>query len=72
MRSIALIFVFGVGLAGCEADPNDPTPRDRQEAALRNPWDYSPYDKKTDNKKDDIGSFDREGMNRDLDSLLNP
>jgi hypothetical protein len=65
-------------LASC-AD-NHPTTRpstveDRQAAALRDPFGYSPFDDKNDKNQvsdPNVSTYDKEGMKRDIDHVLNP
>jgi len=45
---------------------------DRQDAALKDPFGYSPDMSGSDSSSGDIGKFDREGMRKDLDHVLNP
>ena len=61
-----------------------PTMRERQDAALRDPFDYgptldgkAPRDGSTGGKNPSIsggglGTYDRDAMKHDLDSVLNP
>jgi hypothetical protein len=64
-------------LAGC-ASEKKPTTRpagayDRQEAALRDPFGYSPnIEKSSGCSGGDWGKYDREGMRKDIDHVLNP
>jgi hypothetical protein len=46
---------------------------DRQEAALQDPFGYSPnMDKREDISGGKIGELDRGAMKRDIDHVLNP
>ncbi len=69
-------------LCGCESDEG-PTAHDRQDAAMRDPFNYNPdSDLMTSGKKDDVdptdisgggtGTLDRKALKRDLDSVFNP
>jgi len=50
------------------------TARQRQEAALRDPFNYSPYqnDRRYDVSGGGIMHFDKEAFKRDVNSVLNP
>ena len=68
-------FSFSIFLVGCSSDKH-PTTRpasasDRQEAALKDPFDYSPNINE-DISGGDIGHLDKKAMKRDLDDVLNP
>ena len=70
------ILAVAVVAAGCAA-PAKPTTRpaklsDRTDKAIADPFGYSPSFDRTDISGGDIGSFDKEGMNRDLNHVLNP
>ena len=63
--------------SGCASNASKPTTRpssvaDRQDAALKDPFGYSPDMSGSDSSSGDIGKFDREGMRKDLDHVLNP
>lgn len=75
-------FVFPLSLvllaAGCASD-KEPTTRpssvrDRQDAALQDPFGYSPnMDKdRQDVSGGDLGHLDRDAMKKDIDHALNP
>jgi hypothetical protein len=62
-------------LGGCASDKH-PTTRpssasDRQEAALKDPFNYSP-NMDEDISGGGIGHYDRNAMRKDLDNVLNP
>lgn len=66
-----------LGVAGCSDKTSAPTTRpstvrERQEAALRDPFGYSPYGDSTDISGGDIKTFDKDGFRKDLDHVLNP
>ena len=74
------ILILGVPLAlligGC-ASSRTPTTRpanaaERQDAALRDPFDYKPDMGETDITGGDLGHLDGPGMRRDVDHVLNP
>ena len=60
-------------LAGCATQPSgNGDMYDRQEQALRRPFDSSPGHDIPDISGGDIGSWDQKAMNRDVDHVLNP
>ena len=71
-------FIFlGLLVGGCASNASKPTTRpssvaDRQDAALKDPFGYSPDMGGSDSSSGDIGKYDREGMRKDLDHVLNP
>ncbi len=46
--------------------------RQRQDAALRDPFNYKPEMGEQDISGGDVGHLDRGGMRRDMDHVLNP
>jgi hypothetical protein len=61
-------------LTGCASSPPSTQPTsigDRQDAAINDPMDYKP-DFPKDVSGGDIGHYDKDGMNRDLNDFLNP
>ena len=63
-------------LASCASDKKPPTTqptnmRERQDAALRDPFNYKP-DMSRDVSGGDIGNLDRDGLKKDLNNVLNP
>lgn len=61
---------------GCASDAHGPTTRpmttsERQDAALRDPFNYSPDFDQTDSNSD-WDKYDSQGMKRDIDHVLNP
>lgn len=65
-------------LAGCASD-NDRQPatrpttvRERQDAALRDPFSYKPGIEDQDISGGGIGEFDSDAMKRDIDHVFNP
>ena len=64
--------------AGCASDKGPTTRpssiRDRQDAALQDPFGYSPnMDKDSpDVSGGDLGHLDRDAMKKDIDHVLNP
>jgi hypothetical protein len=71
-------FSFAVVAAGCASDKH-PTTRpgtayERQEAALNDPFGYSPDMEResSDVSGGDLGNLDRKAMKKDVDHVLNP
>lgn len=63
-------------LSGCASDKKAPTTQpssmhDRQDAALRDPFNYKP-DMSRDVSGGDIGHLDRDGLKKDLNNVFNP
>jgi hypothetical protein len=80
IRFSILVFRFSLAAAaaGCTAD-KQPTTRpmtaaQRQEAALADPFGYSPMDKQqpSDISGGKIGELDRGAMKKDIDHVFNP
>ena len=64
-------------ISGCSTNQRPTTrpasPYDRQEAALRDPFGYSPeVGKSSDISGGDLGHYDRNAMRKDVDHVLNP
>jgi hypothetical protein len=65
-------------LGGCASDKDrGPTTRptsmrQRQDAALRDPFSYKPGIEDQDISGGGIGEFDSDGMKRDIDHVFNP
>jgi hypothetical protein len=64
-------------LAGCSSGTNAPatqpsTISQRQDQALKDPFGYTPDLKKSDMTVSGHGEFDKEGLKRDTDFILNP
>ena len=64
-------------LAGCSSGTNGPatqpsTISQRQDQALKDPFGYNPDLKKSDMTVGGNGPFDKEGLKRDTDFVLNP
>jgi len=63
-------------LAGCASDKHAATTRpstayDRQQAAIKDPFDYSP-NMNQDISGGGIGTYDKKAMRKDIDDVLNP
>lgn len=70
------LFPFSI-LPGCSDNAKKPATRptsveERQEAALHDPFGYSPYGETNDISGGDLGEFDKDAMKKDLDHVLNP
>ena len=80
MLSPALIGFVVVVLCGCSLGcRNDKQPttrpasvRDRQDAAMRDPFGYTQDESFPDVSGGGIGDYDKEGMNRDVNRVLSP
>ena len=73
----SLMLAGSAGHVGCAPADNKPTTRptklsDRTDKAMADPFGYSPSFDRTDISGGDIGSFDKDGMNRDVNHVLNP
>jgi hypothetical protein len=71
----ALVVAGGLFLSGCgENKPaaDSPSPYDRQERALHDPFGYSPNAGKPDISGGGIGEYHDDAMKKDLDHVLNP
>ncbi len=76
---VHLRLIILLALAGCSANqgkhpstqPSDAY--DRQQAALRDPFGYRPeMDHPEDISGGSLGNYDKAGMKRDIDHVLNP
>jgi len=69
-------FVILVSLSGCSHN-QQPTTRptnasDRQDAALRDPFGYSPDIDSNSISGGGVSDYDKKGMRKDLDHVFNP
>ena len=74
LRAALIAFVV---IEGCSSNQHSTTrpasAYDRQQAALKDPFAYSPEkDKPADISGGDIGHYDRNAMRKDIDHVLNP
>ena len=75
---LAVAGICAVASPGCaSSDKKAPTSqpssaRERQDAALRDPFNYKPDMNSRDVSGGDIGHLDRDGMKRDLNNVFNP
>jgi len=75
LRQIGLVLIgvsLLVAVGGCTENSGNDSMRARQEAAMRNPYGYSPDMSQTDVSGGGIGNFDQKGFNRDLNDFINP
>jgi len=68
---------FCVAPSGCASDGGKPTSRpltarERQERALKDPFNYKPDSDQSDISGGGISDFDRDAFNRDLKNVLSP
>ena len=66
-----LVFV-GVGCASHEPTTRLADARERQDAALHDPFGYKPQMDEQDISGGDVGHLDKNAMRRDMDHVLNP
>jgi hypothetical protein len=69
---VLLCLVIGPGCASREPTTRPMTARERQADALHDPMNYKPGMDEHDISGGDVGNFDRKGMKRDIDHVLNP
>ena len=70
---ILLAVMFFVGCSSHNPPTTRPTSvSDRQNAALKDPFGYSPDMDKADISGGTIGHYDRDAMKKDIDHALNP
>jgi hypothetical protein len=65
--AIALV----LGSPGC-GPTTQPTAKDRQDKALKDPFGYSPDLKNSDMTVSGHGEFDKQELKRDVDHVINP
>ena len=71
-------FCISLGLAGCQnSTKSGPTTRpasayERQEAAMKDPFGYSPNPDRTDISGGGLTEFDKDGFGKDLKNVLDP
>jgi hypothetical protein len=66
---LVLLGTVAMGLSGCASDRK---PTTRPTSALNDPMDYKPNMDDTNISGGKVGEYDREGMRRDVDHVLNP
>jgi len=58
---------------GCASGPSqDQMDRDRQAAALKDPFGYNPDPHKSEDTVSGNGEFDKDAFKKDLDHVINP
>jgi hypothetical protein len=73
MRGWILLIALAGATAGCESDQKPSTMRQRQDAALNDPFNYSPYDSdRTDISGGGLLDFKRDAFRKDVNSVLGP
>ena len=75
--SFRVLCVLCGSLCFCGCQHNEPTSRpagayERQEAALNDPFGYSPHMDKPDISGGDLKTLDKKAMKKDIDHVLNP
>jgi hypothetical protein len=69
----AVACVFGIGCAENPKPTTQPTGvRERQDAALRDPFGYGGSTDKVDITGGDVTTFDKKAFKKDVDTVLNP
>ena len=68
----AAVIGGGVLLMGCATDPSGPQMSDRQDQALKHPFDYSTGQDIPDISGGGIGDLDRKSLGKDLNDVFNP
>jgi len=68
------MIISAVCLAGCADKPTTRpmTARERQDAALKDPFGYSPDKDNADVSGGDTRHFDKDGFKKDVDHVFNP
>ena len=75
LRRIGLALIIAVSLiviGGCSENSANDSMHNRQDAAMRDPYRYSPDMSQTDITGGGIGNFDQKSFNRDLNDFINP
>ena len=76
MKAKWLLMMLPAMMIGCSSDKHHASTKpssayDRQQAAMKDPFDYSP-NMNQDISGGDIGQMDRKAMRKDIDDVLNP
>ncbi len=72
MRTCILLALLACGsVSGC-AEEQRPTPKQKQDAVLRDPWNYSPFDDRTDVSGGGISDFKKDAFKKDVNSVFSP
>ena len=72
MRLVSLLLLAVVGCANTHPTTRPSDARERQEAALHDPFGYSPGIEKKDISGGKVNQYDRDAMRKDVDHVLNP
>jgi hypothetical protein len=77
MKCCTQLVLLGAMVIGPACASREPTTRptgvaDRQDAALRDPFNYKPGADEHDISGGNLGNLDRKAMKRDIDHVLNP
>ena len=72
MRFVSLLLLAVVGCANSRPTTRPSDARQRQEAALRDPFGYSPDIEKQNIGGGKVNQYDRDAMRKDVDHVLNP
>jgi len=73
-RVLLLVLISIPVLCGCSdnATTRPMSTQERQEAALKDPFAYTPNGERPDVSGGDTRNFDKDGFKRDLDHVFNP
>jgi hypothetical protein len=69
--SMQLLVLTGALAGGC-ASSNEPSMRERQDAAMRDPFSYGSDSKPRSVSGGSTSEFDRDAFKRDMNRVLNP
>ena len=71
---VLAVVLLAMVAGGCqEQEKTGPSMRQKQDAALADPWNYSPHDAdRTDISGGGLGEFKKDAFKRDMDSVFNP
>ena len=74
MREWMMILIALTAVAGgCDSNEKNPGMRQRQDRALKDPFNYSPYDDdRTDISGGGMTEFKKDGFKKDVNSVLSP
>jgi len=70
MKWIFMFAILGAGAAGCSE--TESTAGQRQEDALRDPFNYSPYGEDVNVSGGGTADFRKDAFKRDVNSVFNP
>jgi len=69
---ICLIALIGAAAGFGSGCTSDTSMRDRQDAAMKDPFHYSPDMERTDVSGGSLGNFNGKAFGKDLDDVINP